>query len=597
VSRVATLLRAFVYLQATTVFNLIRQRLRRLRQPRYLIGAIAGIAYFYLAYSSHRWGDQVHGDASAVKRWMMDPAWHGLLVDAIGAVLLTVTLLAWLLPNGRAALRFTEAEIAFLFPAPLTRRTLIHYRLLRMQFGILLTALVMSFIARSAGGSDAHPLLHAVGWWVMLSTLRLHFLAASFGREWLLDLGMRVWLRRALAATIAIALFGGSLWWMSQQTAPPIVAGFADLPRFLHYVAALLATPPLSSALTPFTWLVAPMFATDASMFLSALPLALGLMAVHYVWVLRFDAAFEEASMEAAQRRAAHAAAWRSGRGGSWRQAPQKPRTTPFALAPTGFAPSAFLWKGLIALGGFYRLRTWLIACGISIACLTWFAANPHTRQALTAIGGAALSLSVWLFVLGPMFAQQSLRRMFEHLDVLKASPLLGRQLVLGELMTPVVVITAAQWLLLLVGGLSLQPWTEDGMFSTGSFVVMLIAAAALSPVLCGLMLCVPFAGMLLFPAWLVGPPGESRGGIEIMGQRLIFLAGYVLVLLLALLPAGLSSALAFFAAQWLGGSNAVSLALAVVVAMALLTAEWLLVIVWLGRRVDGLDLSLERFN
>jgi O-antigen ligase len=102
---------------------------------------------------------------------------------------------------------------------------------------------------------------------------------------------------------------------------------------------------------------------------------------------------------------------------------------------------------------------------------------------------------------------------------------------------------------------------------------------------------------MLLFPAWLVGPPGESRGGIEIMGQRLIFLAGYVLVLLLALLPAGLSSALAFFAAQWLGGSNAVSLALAVVVAMALLTAEWLLVIVWLGRRVDGLDLSLERFN
>ena len=34
-SAFATLLRAFVYLQAMSAVNLIRQRLRRLRQPRY----------------------------------------------------------------------------------------------------------------------------------------------------------------------------------------------------------------------------------------------------------------------------------------------------------------------------------------------------------------------------------------------------------------------------------------------------------------------------------------------------------------------------------------------------------------------------------
>jgi ABC-2 type transport system permease protein len=593
-SRAATLLRAFVYLQTITLFNLVRQRLRRLRQPRYLIGAIAGVAYLYMTFFSHRWGHYVRGDTSAVERWTMDPAWHGLLVDATGAVLLMVALLAWLLPSERAALRFTEAEIAFLFPAPLTRRTLIHFRLLRAQLGILFTALLMSFIARSAGGSESHPLLHAAGWWLMLSTLRLHFLAASFGREWLLDLGVRVWLRRTLAAAVMIALFGGSLWWLSQRGAPPEVADFDDLPQLMTYAAGVLATPPLSYALTPFAWLAAPMFATDASMFLHALPWALGLMVAHYLWVLRFDTAFEEASMEVAQRRAAYASAWRSGRR---RQAPKKARSAPFALAPTGFAPPAFLWKGLIALGGFYRLRTWLIACGLAVASLTWLASNPGARPALTAIGGAALSLSAWLFVLGPMFAQQSLRRMFEHLDVLKVSPLPGRQIVLGELMTAVAVITAAQWLLLLIGGLSLRTWAQGGPFGTDDFVVTLIAAAALSPVLCGLMMCVPFAGMLLFPAWLVGIPGESRGGIEMMGQRLIFLAGYVLVLLLALLPAALSSALAFFATQWLGGASAVALALAAAVALALLIAEWLLVVAWLGRRVDRLDLSLERFG
>lgn len=191
-SRAIPLLRAFVYLQAMSLFNLVRQRLRRLRQPRYLIGAIVGVAYLYMAFFSHDWSHDVRSDASAVERWTMDPAWHGLLVDVTGAVLLMVALMAWLLPSKRAALRFTEAEVAFLFPAPLTRRALIHYRLLRMQFGILLTALLMSFIARRAGGSESHPLLHAMGWWLMLSTLRLHFLAASFGREWLLDLGVRV---------------------------------------------------------------------------------------------------------------------------------------------------------------------------------------------------------------------------------------------------------------------------------------------------------------------------------------------------------------------------------------------------------------------
>lgn len=595
-SNATTLFRTFVYLQAMTVFNLMRQRLRRLRQPRYLIGAIAGLAYLYMAFFSHRWDHYVRNDASAAKRWTTDPALHGLLVDGTGAVLLLVALLAWLLPTGRAALRFTEAEIAFLFPAPLTRRTLIHFRLLRAQLGILFTALLMSFIARNASGG-AHPLLHAAGWWLMLSTLRLHFLVASFGREWLLDLGVHVWLRRALAAAVAITLFGGSIWWISQQDSPPDIASFSDLPRLQGYLAGVLATPPLSWALTPFAWLAAPMFATDASTFLRALPLAVGLLIAHYLWVLRFDTAFEEASLEAAQRRAAYVAGLRSGRRIGWRHAPQKARSAPFALAPTGFAPLAFLWKGLIALGRFYRLRNWVIACGVSIAGLRWLAANPDMQPTLTLIGGAALSLSAWLFVLGPMFAQQGLRRMFQHLDVLKASPLPGRQIVLGELMTPVVAITAVQWLLLLICGLSFWPSAQGGPFGRVDLVVTLISAAALSPLLCGLMLCVPFTGMLLFPAWLVGPPGESRGGIEMIGQRLIFLAGYVLVLLLALLPAALSSALAFFATQWLDGSSAIALALAAMVAVALLTTEGLLVVAWLGRRVDRLDLSLEQFS
>ena len=68
---------------------------------------------------------------------------------------------------------------------------------------------------------------------------------------------------------------------------------------------------------------------------------------------------------------------------------------------------------------------------------------------------------------------------------------------------------------------------------------------------LCGLMLCVPFAGTLFFPAW--ASPQKSGGrGVEVMGQRLIFMAGYVLALALALLPAILLAGVVFWVAQWL---------------------------------------------
>jgi hypothetical protein len=43
------MLSASLYIIICTARNRLRMRLRRLREPRYLIGAIAGAAYFYFA--------------------------------------------------------------------------------------------------------------------------------------------------------------------------------------------------------------------------------------------------------------------------------------------------------------------------------------------------------------------------------------------------------------------------------------------------------------------------------------------------------------------------------------------------------------------
>ena len=95
-------------------------RIKRLKQPKYLLGGIVGGLYFYwyffrMLFASARRGGQPLPLLASPENLA--------LYESIGALfLLTIMLLAWIIPHQRAALTFTEAEVAFLFPAPISRR-------------------------------------------------------------------------------------------------------------------------------------------------------------------------------------------------------------------------------------------------------------------------------------------------------------------------------------------------------------------------------------------------------------------------------------------------------------------------------------------
>ena len=99
----------------------------------------------------------------------------------------------WIIPHERAALVFSEAEVAFLFPAPVGRTTLIHFKLLKSQSTILFSALFMTLIRPWGGGSY---LFMAIGWWALFSLLNLQLLVSSFARTMLLERGISNWRRR-----------------------------------------------------------------------------------------------------------------------------------------------------------------------------------------------------------------------------------------------------------------------------------------------------------------------------------------------------------------------------------------------------------------
>jgi hypothetical protein len=583
------MLGAFAYLQATSLFNALRQRVLRLRQPKYLFGFLAGAGYLYFFLFRHLFRDG--GLARGRVLDALPAGMAGQLVALAAAALLVIVVLAWLWPGDRAALRFSEAEVAFLFPAPLSRLALINFSLLRSQMAIFFTAFIMSLLLRSGGSFGIGAWQHAAAIWLLLATLRLHFLGASFTRERLLDLGLRPLLRRLAVVGLVALVALASWWWLRAHVPAPDRDQLAEPNGLLRYAGQVLAAPPLGWLLAPFKLLVAPLFAHGAAAFWQAAWPAALLLVGHYLWVLRSQVSFEEASIDLARRRAERSSAFRSGKQ-PFLRAPSKPRAAPFRLAGTGLAPIAFLWKGLIAAGPLWRLRPWLLcALEIVVGC-RWLGADPAWRPALQVAGAIAGMFCLWLFLMGPMFVQRGLRQTLDHLDILKASPLHGWQIALGELLSPTAIISFVQWLLLLLAVLSFQPEAGATLWTFGHVLSAALGVALLAPPLSALMLCVPFAGLLYFPAWAASA-GSRGGGFEVMGQRMIFMAGYLLTLVIALLPAVVIAGIAFLLLNWLASMSLALLASALVAGLVL-AIELAAVLWWLGRRIDDFDLSQE---
>jgi hypothetical protein len=574
-------LRAFAYLRAMTFVNALKHRLRRLRQPKYLIGAAIMVAYVGLFFV----GPMLMARPGKLP-WSPDLLATFSGIAALGMLVAVAT--AWLTPGDRAALAFSEAEVAFLFPAPLTRVALINFSLLRSQITIFLSAFLLSLLFGRGRGLPGNAWQHATGLWLVMATLRLHVLGASFVHERLFAAGWRPWLRRTVGGLVLLGVVGGVVGWIATHVHPPAAADFANAVALGRWLRPIIEAPPAGTVLAPFRWVVAPMFTGGSPAWGWSLLPAFALLGLHYLWVVRAHVAFEEASIDRARRSAERVQAVREGRSPFRTGAATKQRA-PFALAPRGFAPVAFLWSGLIAAGPSGRPRNALIVVAV-LAAITFGLAQTPWRIAVEMSGGVAMTFAAFMPLMGPMVAQRSLRDTLDRLDILKAMPLPGWQVALGQLLAPVALITAVQWLLLLVAGMAIVATNHvpSGSLSwAGTFALVL-----LSPPLAMLILCVPFAGLLWFPAW-AGAISARGGGFEVAGQRLVYGFMFMLVLFCALLPAGLVGG-----GIWLLGGMAgfplAGMLLGSVAATAVVAAETKLVLRGLGHRIERIDLSSE---
>jgi hypothetical protein len=592
------MIRALLYLKSTSLLNLVVHRIRRLRQPKYLVGAAVAAAYFYFVLW-HRPGMGAMAGAGAVPGIGAGrQVGFAIICAFLGLLALLRIGYAWISPPEKPGLRFSEAEIAFLFPAPVTRRALIHYRLLSAQIAILFTSVLVAFLFNRFGYIGGHRSLRALGWWVILSTYDLHLNGTNLTLCSLRE-SSRHFLLWRLAVVAAITLYIAAVFWSGIGPVEGFLSGASTAQAGSAHLMVQVALSPMLRWLTlPFRIVFGPYAAAGPGEFAVAMVPALLLLAVHYYWVSRTEARFEEGSIALAERRAAIRAAAHRGEIPAIGGARPRALSGPFPLPPTGPPEIAFLWKNLLSIRSSLFTRR---ALTVFFIAMTAMFIGPLLSAHASSIGAEAMKklvgvlcamVAVYTIIVGPQLARQDLRNDLPNADLLKTYPMAGWRLALGELLAPTAILTAILWFMLLacawtIGGGDGPEWLTRGVRATA--VVCLGLSA---PLVCLIQLIVPNWMMVLMPGWYQASRSRA-GGIETFGQRLMFGVIQLLFALAVIVPAAGAAWLIIFSSQWVLGTVP-SVILAAAVVLPVLAGEAAIGLWWLGERFEKFDLSSE---
>jgi hypothetical protein len=557
---------ALVYLTLRSIANRVRYRAAQLRRPQYLAAFVLGTAYIVSLLGGEP------------PRALPKTALASDAAELVGAVMLVgVAVWSWTVGSERRALAFSPAEVTFLFPGPLARRTLLHYKLARLQLLILLNVAIWTLLLSRQPGLAVWQ--RAVALWLLLSTIALHRTGAALVRRSVAEHGRAALRHRgvslALAAVAVVAIGSGLV------AALPALGSLAvEGPSALLAAAHAMAEAPLFRwLLAPFRVAMAPLASADGRAWGQAVGPALLLFLLHYVWVLRSDAAFEEAAAEWSLARA------RRGFGRSREPSRRPASETLLPLAPTGAPAVALVWKNLAAV--FRRRRVGFIAVGYGALGIGIAAASLAGERGL-AHGAAALGLTWAGFavVLGPQWVRNDLRRDLRQLDVLRSYPLAGRAVVASEAAASTISLSLIQYGLLFATWLALLG-EPAGDLTLGERTGLLLIAMVGLPLVNFVALLLQNGAALLYPAWMAAI-GDGAGGLEALGQNLLATLLFTLLLALLLLPPFVAAA-AVLRAFGPGATGAVA---AGVAGIGVFVLEASVLTSWLGRVYERTDAS-----
>ena len=570
-------LRAFWYLTWHTLKNRTWTRIRRARNPRYAISAVIGAAYF--------WFFLIHNPGQV-------PRTIGANFNDMWVVLATMGLVAfatswWLFGGDKTTLAFSLAETSFLFPAPLSRRAIIGYKLFRAQLAIMINAAIFIFLMRRGVGYLPSG-YRAISLWMLFTTLNFHRVGAALVRtSWIEH--KRHAFRQNLVPTLVLVVMIVGVAAAGLDGWARVAAVFRDV-GFLEAVTAarkLIEAPPAKYVLWPVHSIVSPVFAMTVQEWVAALPSAILVLMLHVWWVVRTDAAFEESAIAASYERVRRIEAWKSRR--MTAPKPEEISRRGFVMPAKGHPAVAIVWKNLLCLRRTMQLRVFLAP---AVLAGTWGWIIGSDKGVVAGTMFSFVMLAGLLVFFGPMLVRNDLRQDMQNLTALKTLPLSGRNVVMAEVMSSALPIAAAQYLLLLVAGV-LAFFTKDPLPAN---LVITILAVALPGLIAfsTVMVAVQNGAPVLMPGW-VRLGTVVGGGMENLGQGVMSMGIMLIIVLLLMIPAAIVSGFSI----WLIApfSPAIAAFAAIVTGTVTLGAETFGIFAVLGRALEKTEPSETAFS
>jgi len=252
----------------------------------------------------------------------------------------------------------------------------------------------------------------------------------------------------------------------------------------------------------------------------------------------------------------------------------------------------AIAWKNVQAewRGSGVRLPV-IIALGV--AAVVWVASlGSAAGTGIQVFATLLLVFAGMAVVLGPYVLRNDLRADLLLWDLLKSYPLRGAEVVAGEMLGPVTVLTGVAWACLLAAFGASLALRLPGFPVLDRFAALLAAGIAV-PAFLVVVTLIQNAAALLFPAWVTLGPARSAG-VEMIGQRMLTMAGSLLLMLIAFLPAVIVAAVAV-AIAGVAGVDGVWRAVPGAIGLTVtLGFEAMLAVAWLGRLFERSDPAAE---
>ncbi len=343
----------------------------------------------------------------------------------------------------------------FFFTAPVSRRALLNYKLLRPQLGMLFGVAIASLFSGAASASGFGRWAFVAG---RVAAVCRHRPARARGEPHEGELQGA----GSEGALAGVGIGGGDDAGVGRgaRVAGRPCAALVSRPTGEALRAVLEASRSGSrrwrSGRSPPSW--RRCWPRMPAAFARALVPALAIAAVNYWWVLASDARLVRSVAAAEEAEVKE------------RRGVPKPvvRAAPFTLVPAGRLETAVFWKNTIQFGRYASVAV-LVRVLLPIVILAVIVGLNRKGGSFAPI---VLMLALFATLIGPYMVRNDLRMDLPRLPVLKTWPITGRELLVGELLAPWAVLSIVVWFLLALAFALSPAWSAGPGDSVGRAAV-----------------------------------------------------------------------------------------------------------------------------